>query len=71
LSLQQDFVAVAVVFVQQVFPLAHFFDFFLPLSAKETPVTNKAAVASKNNFFIIIYLINQRKCRADIINSQA
>ena len=53
LSLQQDFVAAAVL-VQHVFPLAHFF-FFLPLSvfAKLTPATNKAAVASNNTFFII------------------
>ena len=57
LSLQQDLVAVAVDLVQQVLPLAHFFDFFLPLSAKAIPVTNRAEVANKNNFFIIIYLI--------------
>jgi len=70
LSLQQDFVAVAVDFVQQVFPLAHFFDFFLPLSAKAIPDTSNAAVANKNTFFIIIYLINHRKCKADGLNSQ-
>jgi hypothetical protein len=56
LSLQHDLV-VAEDFVQQDFPLAHFFDFFLPFSAKAMPVTNKAEVANKNNFFIIIYLI--------------
>jgi hypothetical protein len=53
LSLQQDLVAEAEDFVQQDFPFAHFLDFFLPLSAKATPVTSKAAVANKNNFFII------------------
>ena len=63
LSLQQAFVAVASLddfeqpavlpsaFVQQVFPLAHFF--FFPLSAKATPVTNKNAVANKSTFFIL------------------
>jgi hypothetical protein len=53
LSLQQDLVDVVEDFVQQVFPFAHFF--FLPLSvlAKEMPVTNNAAVANKNTFFIL------------------
>ena len=70
--MQQDLVAlVAGDFVQQVFPLAHFFDFFfLPLSASAIPVTNKTAVANKNTFFMIFCLINQRKCRVDIANSQ-
>ena len=56
LSLQQDFSDLAV-FVQQDFPLAHFF-FFLPLppSAKEAPVKSKAAVANNNTFFIVIIL---------------
>jgi hypothetical protein len=52
---QQDFdsAVFALSFEQQLWPFAHFFDlFFLPLSAKVTPVTSKAAVASKNNFFI-------------------
>ena len=53
LSLQQDLVAEAEDLVQQDFPFAHFLVFFLPLSAKATPVTSKAAVANKNNFFII------------------
>jgi hypothetical protein len=57
LSLQQLLVAVAVDLVQQVFPLAHFLVFFLPVSAKAIPETITTAVASKNNFFIIIYLI--------------
>jgi hypothetical protein len=72
LSLQQDLVAAAEAedFVQQVFPLAHFFDFFLPLSAKAIPVTSKAAVANKNTFFIIMYLINHCKCRAEWANCQ-
>jgi hypothetical protein len=46
LSLQQDLVEP----VQQDFPFAHFF--FLPLSAKLTPVMNKAAVANNNTFFM-------------------
>ena len=50
LSLQQDFSALTVL-VQQVFPFAHFF-FFLPLSARATPVIINAAVANKNTFFI-------------------
>ena len=72
LSLQQDLVAAAVeaFLVQQVLPLAHFFDFFLPLSAKAIPVTNKAEVANKNNFFIIMYLINPCKCRVQRSNRQ-
>jgi len=49
LSLQQDLVAPE----QQDLPFAHFF-FFLPLSAKVTPVTSKTAVANKNTFFIIM-----------------
>jgi hypothetical protein len=63
LSLQQALVALASFddfeqlalasdLVQQVFPLAHFF--FLPLSAKATPVTNINAVANKITFFMII-----------------
>ena len=56
LSLQQVLLAVAD-FVQQVFPFAHFLVFFLPVSAKAIPETITTAVASKNNFFIIIYLI--------------
>jgi len=48
LSLQQDFV----VFEQQDFPFAHFFFLPFPPSANDTPVTNNAAVANKNNFFI-------------------
>jgi hypothetical protein len=53
-SLLQDFDD----FWQQDLPFAHFF--FLPLSvlAKETPLTNKAAVANKNNFFILKCLID-------------
>lgn len=70
LSLQQDFVAVAVDLVQLDLPFAHFFDFFLPPSANARPVTINAAVANKNNFFIIICLINQRKSRAVIANCQ-
>jgi hypothetical protein len=71
LSLQQALVAVAVDFVQQVFPLAHFLDFFFfPLSAKAILVTNNAAVANKNTFFMFICLIEERKCRADIANCQ-
>jgi len=50
--LQQDLVAPE----QQDFPLAHFF-FFLPLSAKVTPVTSKAAVINKNTFFIIMIFV--------------
>jgi hypothetical protein len=64
LSLQQPLVALASfdVFEQlalspdlvlQVCPLAHFF--FLPLSAKATPVTNIKAVANKITFFMIIF----------------
>lgn len=68
LSLQQDLPAVD--FVQQVFPLAHFFDFFLPVSASATPVTSKAAEINKNTFFIIICLINHCKCNADRGNCQ-
>ena len=77
LSLQQalvalasfdDFEQLAVLpsdFVQQVFPLAHFF--FFPLSANATPVTNIKAVANKNTFFMIIFFrICKRKCRAEI-----
>jgi hypothetical protein len=73
LSLQQDLVAAAVeaFLVQQVLPLAHFFDFFFPLSAKAIPVTSKAEVANKNNFFIMIYLIDPCKCRADGANCQS
>ena len=52
LSLQQDFAS----FVQHDFPLAHFF-FFLPLSAKVTPETSKAAVINKNTFFIIMIFV--------------
>jgi len=69
--LQHDFVAVAVDLVQQVFPFAHFFDFFFPLSAKAIPVTSNAEVANKNNFFIILYLINPCKYNPACPNSQA
>ena len=47
LSLQQDFP-----FEQQVFPFVPLL--FLPLSAKVTPVINKAAVANRNTFFMIM-----------------
>jgi hypothetical protein len=57
LSLQQDLVVDAVDLVQQVFPLAHFLLFFFPLSAKVTAVTNNAAVANKNTFFMIILFL--------------
>ena len=70
LSLQQDFVA-AVDFVQQVFPLAHFLLFFFPLSAKVTAVTNNAAVAIKNTFFIFMcFYFIKRKNSAVIANFQ-
>ena len=61
LSLQQDFVEPE----QQDFPFAHFF--FLPPSAKVTPVINKAAVANKNTFFMIMIfiVINQGKCSVE------
>jgi len=55
LSLQQDLVAAADL-VQQDLPFAHFF-FFLPLSAKDKPVTSKAAVASNNTFFMLLFLL--------------
>jgi hypothetical protein len=58
LSLQQALgaSAEAVDLVQQVFPLAHFFDFFFfPLSARAIPATIKTAVANKNTFFIISF----------------
>ena len=67
LSLQQDFEWLE----QQVLPFAHFF-FFLPLSAKVNPVTNKTAVANKSTFFMIIifFVINQRKNRLEIVKCQ-
>ena len=68
LSLQQDFVVPE----QQDLPFAHFFFLVLPLSAKLTPVINKAAVANKNTFFMIyiFIVINQRENRADIAKRQ-
>jgi hypothetical protein len=51
LSLQQDFIFPW----QQDFPFAHFF--FLPPSAKLTPVIKKATVANKSTFFMIIKFI--------------
>jgi hypothetical protein len=48
LSLQQDFA----VLEQQLLPFAHFFFFPLSALANATPVTSKAAVPSKNNFFM-------------------
>ncbi len=76
LSLQQALVALASFddfeqlalpsdFVQQVFPLAHFF--FLPLSANATPLTNINAVANKNTFFMIYtFLICKRESSQEI-----
>jgi hypothetical protein len=61
LSLQQDFVVPE----QQDFPFAHFF--FLPPSAKVTPVNSKTAVVNKSTFFMIMIfiVINQDKNRAE------
>lgn len=70
LSLQQEDFAVFASFVQQDFPLAHFFLFF-PLSAKATPVTNIKAVANKNTFFMIMsFNFCKRENRAEIANCQ-
>ena len=55
LSLQQLFVVFSD-FEQQDFPFAHFF-FFLPLSAKLTPVISKTAVANKSTFFMTKILV--------------
>lgn len=58
LFLQQDLPsAFALSFEQQVWPFAHFF-FFLPLSAKVTPVTSRAAAVSTNNLFIYVNFNN-------------
>ncbi|HEV7620964.1 MAG TPA: hypothetical protein VGO09_04490 [Flavisolibacter sp.] len=53
LSLQQDFEVPE----QQDFPLAHFLCLPLPVSAKVTPETSKAAVINKNTFFIIMIFV--------------
>ena len=70
LPLQHDFSALPDL-SQQVFPFAHFF--FFPPSAKVTPVTNKAAVANKNTFFIFVNLFsvnNQRENKGYIAISK-
>ena len=75
LSLQQDFAAPE----QQDFPLAHFFFLPLPLSAKVTPETSKAAVINKNTFFIIIIFVvinlgksngERPKCQVSLVNCE-
>lgn len=62
--LQQDFD----VATQHFLPLAHFFFFFLPLSAKAMPVTKKAAVASNNTFFItLVYFMFTKSINVKIV----
>jgi len=55
LSLQQDLE----VFEQHDLPQCFFFPLPFPLSANEAPVTNKAAVANKNTFFIVMILCDE------------